>query len=60
MLAETLQIGNTKIEIYDDYVVKTNEEVNGILKEIAKKAYPHLKKKEQDAKEKYQHAERTA
>lgn len=34
MLVEEYKDGNCTIKIYDDYVVKTQEEVDAILKEL--------------------------
>ncbi len=35
-VVEEFKIGNTKIKICDDYCVKTQEEIDDILKRIAK------------------------
>ncbi len=38
MVVETYKIGNTTIEIHDDAIVATQEEVNSILDRISKLA----------------------
>ena len=56
-VVQRMQIGNTKIEIDDQYCVKTQEEVDAILERIGVMAYEALNAKyirEQQEREKAQ------